>query len=776
MNTTFFRRLSVSIVLLLTISAIYAEVITDGTLGTASALPGPNYLIGADLGKQYGGNLFHSFQNFNLQKLESATFSGPVNINNVISRVTGGNPSVIDGLIRSTIPSADMYFLNPAGIMFGPNASLDVQGSFHASTANYLRLKDGGRFDARNPSDSLLTIAPIEAFGFFGNSEAISIEGSLEVSSEKTLSLIGGNLTIKGNGTTPNLSAPSGRINLIGVASEGEVNIDELDGNFVDVSSFTKLAEIYIKNGLVQTSNTDLDGIGINVKAGQLILNDGRLVTKTDGTGKGGDININVTDTVNLYGDKPLTIDDLSFSLNELISTRTYNSGTGGNIKLNVGQLYVKNGRQIGALTFTNGQGGNIDITATEDIIIEDGIFLEDIAPIPSIIGTQSAPNSAGKVGNIYLKARNNIVLRENAMINSTSFGSGNTGDINLKARQLLIKNGAQIGLSTYGTGNGGNINATITENVTISGKSFINGMPNGIFSSSDTPFYPEQSPSDFISGKAGKIQLQTNELIMRGSGPLMRDSLREATAVLSVSTYWGSGNSGDLTIDARRIDLVAGSVIRARSLERANGDAGNIYLNVKDWLRMQNSFILTTAEEAAGGNISINSPGYMYLTDSEISSSVFAKEGNGGNIILKPEFIVLDNSSILAQAFKGHGGNIYITTTGIYEFKSIIDASSKFGVDGQRWIPEPTILGIENFTRLPIRFFVADIARELSINRCTLSTGDLVSSFIITARDIPKTSPYDLQTHSILLNPLAPNAYDLDSTSGDSDERDEIP
>jgi filamentous hemagglutinin family protein len=104
-----------------------------------------------------------------LNSPESAPFSGPNNVSNVISLVTGGNPSNIDGLIRSTIPNADMYFLNPYGIMFGPHAQLDVQGSFQASTADYLRLGDDGRFDARHPSESLLTVAPVSAFCFFTN-------------------------------------------------------------------------------------------------------------------------------------------------------------------------------------------------------------------------------------------------------------------------------------------------------------------------------------------------------------------------------------------------------------------------------------------------------------------------------------------------------------------------------------------------------------------------------------------------------------------------------
>ncbi len=153
-----------AIPILITTLSTNAEVITDGTLGQQVNLSGPDFQITPDLGQQHGGNLFHSFQDFNLNSLESATFSGPNSVQNILSRVTGGNPSNIDGLIRSTIPNANMYFLNPYGIMFGPNAKLDVQGSFHASTADYLRLGSEGKFDARNLNDSLLTIASVEAF------------------------------------------------------------------------------------------------------------------------------------------------------------------------------------------------------------------------------------------------------------------------------------------------------------------------------------------------------------------------------------------------------------------------------------------------------------------------------------------------------------------------------------------------------------------------------------------------------------------------------------
>ncbi len=133
---------------------VYAEVVLDGSLGPIGSLEGPNFSIDAELGQQVGSNLFHSFEKFNINFNEFASFSGPETIQNVISRVTGGEGSYIDGGLYSSMPNADMYFINPAGIMFGPNAWLDVQGSFHASTADYLRLGKDGRFDATYPERS----------------------------------------------------------------------------------------------------------------------------------------------------------------------------------------------------------------------------------------------------------------------------------------------------------------------------------------------------------------------------------------------------------------------------------------------------------------------------------------------------------------------------------------------------------------------------------------------------------------------------------------------
>ena len=87
-----------------------------------SACHGGQIEIGADLGSRRGDNLFHSFEKFGIATGQTATFTGPGDIRNVISRVTGGEVSNIDGTLASKVGQADLYFLNPAGVMFGPNA------------------------------------------------------------------------------------------------------------------------------------------------------------------------------------------------------------------------------------------------------------------------------------------------------------------------------------------------------------------------------------------------------------------------------------------------------------------------------------------------------------------------------------------------------------------------------------------------------------------------------------------------------------------------------
>ena len=206
--------------------AAHAQHITvDGSLSPAQTLVGPNYAIGANLGKQVGGNLFHSFGLFGLATGESANFTGPAAVSNIIGRITGGMQSSIDGKVRSSIVGANLYLINPAGFVFGPNATINVSGSFHAATADYLKLSDGAKFQATNPSGSTLTAAAPAAFGFLNAAPpSITVNGSqLSGPTGTTFGLVGGPVTIASGAV---IAVPAGTIHVTGVASTGEVPVD----------------------------------------------------------------------------------------------------------------------------------------------------------------------------------------------------------------------------------------------------------------------------------------------------------------------------------------------------------------------------------------------------------------------------------------------------------------------------------------------------------------------------------------------------------------------
>ena len=195
---------SLALVLFAIATQISAQIVTDGTRGTAGpidppqALTGPAYSIPDTLGTQVGPNLFHSFSDFNINSGESATFSSAFTgvTNNVLSRVTGANLSNINGLLESTIPGADFFFINPNGIIFGPNATLNVPASFNASTADIINLENGGVFHATDVANTILTMGNITSLNWTSPDKGtLTVQGStLEVSAGNNFQISGGGI------------------------------------------------------------------------------------------------------------------------------------------------------------------------------------------------------------------------------------------------------------------------------------------------------------------------------------------------------------------------------------------------------------------------------------------------------------------------------------------------------------------------------------------------------------------------------------------------------
>ncbi len=659
-------------------SVAQAEVITDGSLGARVELPGKDFQITPELGQQFGSNLFHSFQQFNLSEGETATFSGANSVQNIITRVTGGSPSLIDGTLRSTIPNADLYFLNPYGIMFGLHAKLDLQGGFHVSTADYLRLQDGGRFEARTPSNSLLTVAPVTAFGFLTDTPApIQTHSSkLSVPAEQTLSLIGGDLQLvsdtsliaDNSSLIPAVTSESilatehGRVNLVSVATRGEV-IPTTHDLIVEGKGGT----LTINNTLVELSGNG--GGEAFVRAGQFILDNAILRSNTLGTQDGKNFSIKATDAIYLRGinseislvtaserntgniviDSPyLEVTNSTINTGSILST-----GATGSINIRANQLFLKEGAMIATATPGAGNTGDLNLEVT-DLLSLSGYY-------PGWRFTHGQPHynthtvifslalGTGSVGNIVLNTKN--LEMDYSDIVADAFGTGAGGDITVQAQSIRLTHTSGIGSTTYSTAQAGFIKVRVAEQLYIGG------------------WYP-----DINAISLGRVWINHPSFI--GSGSQM-----------------GTGKGGLIDLQAKEVILSEDGFIGTNSWNNSTGDAGEIYVTANTIRLSDGGNITASAERAGGGNINLFISNLLYLHQGQITTSVKGGLGNGGNISLNnPAFIVLNQAQIKAQADAGQGGNIRIAAQQfVPSVESVVSASSNLGVDGQITIDSPT-------------------------------------------------------------------------------------
>ena len=332
------------------LALVQAQIQTDGSLGLAQKLNGPNYMIDEGLGKRAGNNLFHSFSEFNINQGESATFRGANEIANVISRVTGGRLSTIDGFLKSEIKNANFYLINSAGVLFGPNASLSINGSFHTSTADYVRFGDADLFYSKPLQGEILSTAAPAAFGFFGLPQGnITVAGSqLNMDEQATFSLSGGEITLTDGAS---IYVPQGQIDVVSVNSAGETVFSTSAGyQNPTVSAFAKLNDVNIVNH----SELNVDGEGggrVVIRGGQLVLEDSVLSARTKGDRDGRGVDI-VTDRFDFVRSR--------------LDTTTMGIGNAGEIRTMANQVNVLGEVAIEAVAVLPENNGTIDLSSPE--------------------------------------------------------------------------------------------------------------------------------------------------------------------------------------------------------------------------------------------------------------------------------------------------------------------------------------------------------------------------------------------------------------------------
>jgi filamentous hemagglutinin family protein len=707
--------------------SVLAEVVADQTISTPTHtnVKQVGNFIEISEGTEAGINLFHIFSEFSIKEANVVHFvNNNSAIQNVISRVTGTSASEIFGRIEAggSFPNFNLFLLNSNGIYFGPNTSLDLKGSFVATTANAIQFGDRGFFSASNTNDlSLLTIQP-SAFFFdqlrpnpiryqFNNQPVTG----LEVLNDQSLLLLGGDVIIDGGV----LTAPNGRIELGGLAEPGTVALKINENNLsLSFSESVMRANVLLTNS-AKVDVTDKGSGVIQVSAQNLeileqsILRAGitdALVSNNSSNAIA--ISINATEAVILN--------------DSFITSRVGNNATGnsGDILINAGSLSLVDGSELNAVSRGNGNGGNITI------ITRDQVELKGASEgFPSAINTGIPLLTAqGNSGNVTIQA-NSLSLSDGAIIRSSVLGKGDTGSIFIQVNGLVslenttlsefnseirtiveagaIGNGGQIDiqaaslsltggsrLNTFvsspaeglsgGKGNGGDIFVRTSDSLNISGVG-INGESSGIFSSTQEGAEGRAgnitvNTRSFHIADGGVIAAQTENSSLGGNIIINAITLEAKNGGKIITTASNLGNAGDINVTAIDHVTLSGSDITFDYRLAKFGESIVGHLGATSGLFAESS------GDGIAGNLTVET-GKMNISDGA-QVSVSSPQGQAGNLAIKANSLSLDRGSITAETGKRvpkEEANITLQVKDIFrlENESLISATANGDANG---------------------------------------------------------------------------------------------
>ncbi|BAZ24038.1 filamentous hemagglutinin outer membrane protein [Kalymmatonema gypsitolerans NIES-4073] len=604
------------------VNCAIAQITPDVTLPNNSRVTTQDNIRIIEGGTQAGSNLFHSFEQFSVPNGTTAYFNNAVDIQNIISRITGKSISNIDGTLQAN-GTANLFLINPNGIIFGSNASLNIGGSFLASTASSLNFADGTKFSAIDPQPTPLLTVSVPIGLQFGatatpirNQSQASPDGAttkfgspvgLHVQTGKTLALVGGDVTLEGG----NLTADAGRIELGSFAGNSLVRLNPTEQGWVlgyeGVQNFQNIQLIpRIVNGSEIYSTVDVSGEGggnIQVQGSHVMLTNAQILGRTLGAKPGGDLIVNASESVELIGPQVR------------LQTATAGAGQSGNLTIATKKLIAGNGAQVSTLTQGEGAGGQLLVNASESVELI-GSYLIPNTNVSQFSGLISETTAAGKAGDITINT-GRLRVQDGAIVSTTSSGR--------------VEEQATPAQFTPATGKGGDLTINASESIELFGTT-ATGKPSRLSASTEG------------SGDAGKLTISTGQLIVR-DGAAVSVGSEVPKDLIYLGNPSNLGKAGELNITARSILLDNQGKLTS---ETDTGQGGNINLQVQGLLQLRrNSQISTNAGKAEafgdGGNITINVP--------------------NGFIVAKPQ----ENSDITANAFMGSGGRVQINATGIF-------------------------------------------------------------------------------------------------------------
>ncbi|MBW4480392.1 MAG: S-layer family protein [Tolypothrix brevis GSE-NOS-MK-07-07A] len=781
----------------------FAQQITpDGTLPNNSNIRLEGNTFNITGGTQAGSNLFHSFGQFSIPTGSTAFFNNTVDIQNIISRVTGGSISNIDGLIRAN-GNANLFLINPSGIVFGQNASLNVGGSFLASTASSFNFADGTTFSAIAPQTTpLLTISVPIGLQLQANPGSILVQGSghnlsysdigstirtdslgLQVQPGKTLALVGGDIVLDGG----NLRAESGRIELGSVADPSLVSLTPVDSGFVlGYSGVENFGAIQ----LTRKASADTSGEGggeIQVQARRLSVQDGSsILSITQGSKSGGSFSVNATDSIELIGESG----DGEYASS--LFTESQGSGSLGDLKIATGKLIATSGAYISNYTYSEGRGGHLSVKASEFVeLIGTGLFAS---------GLYAETYSTGNAGNLTITT-GKLIVRDGAQARTVTFGEGLAGTLAVTAsdsvelsgestlfssglftqsqamgaagnliidtKRLTVRDGAMVSASAFSRGSGGNLIVTAQDAIELSGTSPTDSIfPSGLFSQ----VLPQ------ATGSGGNLTITTDRLIIRNGAQIGASTFGEGqggTIALNASklvelsgtsadgrfpsglfaTSGSAGTAGNIKITTGRLIVRDGAGATVRS--RETGGAGNLEATARS-IRLDQGTI--SANTTAGqGNINLRSRDLILRRGSNITTNATGSNITGGNITIDTDVLAaLENSDISANSADFRGGQVRINTQGIFgtQFRDALTPESDITarganseLNGTVEINNPDIDPTRGLVKLPTALVNSP---QLIASSCN-AFGKGGSEFTVTGRGGLPLSPDDFLNSDVV-------------------------
>lgn len=771
-----------------------AQITPDSTLPTNSNVRQEGNTNIIEAGTKAGTNLFHSFQEFSVPTNGTAFFNNSTDVQNIISRVTGGSVSNIDGLIRAN-DTANLFLINPNGIIFGQNARLDIGGSFIGSTANSLKFADGFDFSATTPQTTpLLTINTPIGLQFGSNTGDIRVQGiggsasseeelGLRVPLGKTLALVGGNVTIEG----AFLNAPGGRLELGSVTGVNQVNFNQTNQglNYQNISNFGNIqisrsfinitpeedssiesqqetgaisiraSQFDLENSVLRANTfTSARGGDISINVQRLIMRGGAsIVTQVFDTGVGGDLTINASESVELIGTAP------GFPINTILSTRTFGDANAGSLSITTPLLLLQDRALVSAATFGAKDAGDLRIN-TGELLIRDGAAVE------------TSTFGAGKGGNLTVTANKIQVFGRGAdgdrsaiSASAEARSTGNAGDLTINTSELVIQNGAQVATATFSAGKGGNLNIK-ADIVQLFGVPTV-GVQGGNFLSTQA--------TENSTGDAGDMTITTGKLLVQdgaqvntitrsvGKGGNLtikadtvqligRSPIGGASSISTSAETNSTGTAGNLTMNTRELLIQDRAGVFVRS--RGTGNAGNLTIDAS-FVRLDNG---TMTADTRSVNTDPNQPQatitlrvknlVLLRRNSNITANAIGENIIGGDVNIDTKFLAAaENSDITATSDDFRGGRVKINALSILGTQSRNELTLASDISARGKTPELSgtielntldVSPNQGLVELPVN--LVDASQQIA-QGCTPRRGQ-TNSFVVTGRGGMPLSP----------------------------------